>query len=280
MSNKFYFFQVPHHVTDIETPSFNKFMEASFMTRQMHSPHFVDFDKKRGRGREKIKEMKIRDKSRARDKSRDERPKDIKSRDKSREPKARNKFAEKGLDLLRERSGSGDGSGDIILIRPGEKTSQFKAHDNRKLAKQNTYIFQNGHKTKQQIENKAATTEKTKPTKSVENLDYSRVADDISARHYNRLHSEETYAEICTYSAPSSKSTDPASFSDVKYTGSKAVGKQKPLNNSNYDSIHNDYHSNSNFTLLKKDLGKFYVKIAGLSISENNSTMSRDVSVC
>ncbi|XP_066943247.1 uncharacterized protein [Macrobrachium rosenbergii] len=182
--------KVTHHVTEKRSRSLtrslsDKFVEPLANVRPLSLSFLADPDKKKNREREKSQDGKpppvFKDKSK--DKTRDHKFREFRSRDKQTE---KTKFK------YHDRSGSFSGFPlkDQILAK--------KNSDGRKVSKQNTYVLQNGKSSKHQ-EKKGESEGSLISNRSVENMDYSRVIDDISPIPESSDEGENPYAEICDY---------------------------------------------------------------------------------
>lgn len=205
-------------------------------SESMSFAFIVEHDKKKGRSRDKSRDrlgLKIHERSR--DKSKDH--------------------------ILR------DASRDKLLDKPRNKLGEKGPQDQRKLSKQNTYIFQKDRNVKVPDKKQEADAI-SRLNKSIENQDYSRVIDDISPVQEDAEEDEEEehYAEICEYIISKKASRGK--------TERKNCDKQRRF----YDK-ENGHHgsgssfedeNNLSFTLLKKDIGGYYVKIPGFEVPRSD----------
>lgn len=91
-------------------------------------------------------------------------------------------------------------NGEFISIRPGDKLAGKKGFDNRKVSKQNTYIFQNEKFLKHHEKKRTQSENEEIPSKSFETQEYATVLDDISRRKEDFSRHwvcDAQYAEIC-----------------------------------------------------------------------------------
>ncbi|XP_066943245.1 uncharacterized protein [Macrobrachium rosenbergii] len=221
--------KVTHHVTEKRSRSLSRHLNDNWVdsTETMSFAFLAEHDKKKGRGREKSRD-RLRINDRARDKSRENILRD-KSRERHRENPQQNKLSGKG-------------------------------QDQRKLSKQNTYIFQKDLIVKVPDKKQEADAI-SRLNKSIENLDYSRVIDDISPVHGED--DDEHYAEICEYiiSKKESSSSKPDSYQERQrrsYDKENGIKENGILGLGSFDD-----DKNLSFTLLKKDIGGYYVKLPG-----------------
>lgn len=201
------------------------------------------------------------------------------SRDKSMDRLAGFFLADRGRDkskenLLRDRSKEKLRDRDKLKERPKDKHQERekfdrpnklsdKGQDTRKLSKQNTYIFQKGRPCKMRDRRQEADAV-NRLNKSIENLDYSRVADDISPLHEN-VEEEDHYAEICDYIIGGKGGPGPRE--NNKREKRKSTGDRDT--SSHGRQLRGD-DANLTFTLLKKDIGGYYVKIPGFEIPKGD----------
>lgn len=161
----------------------DKFVEPLTNVRPLSLSFLSDHDKKKSRDRDPSRESRPsqsnRDKSK--DKTREHRFRDFRSRENS---------VEKTKFTYHDRSNSYNG---FPFKDPSLENK--KNADHRKISKQNTYVLQNGKSPKHV--KKTESESSFQSTRSVENMDYSRVIDDISPIPENEEESESHYAEIC-----------------------------------------------------------------------------------
>lgn len=212
-------------------------------TRSADLSLLTDHDRKKVRGRarsrdrlaglrvnEKTKENILRDRSKDKPQGRDKAKQQVKEKDK-------------------------------LQGKPSRKLYE-KGQDQRKLSKQNTYIFQNGRPTKVQ-EKRQEEDAVTRLNKSIENLDYSRVVDDISP-----VHEDDHYTEICENFL--NKNGGPSKLeSNNKCEKRKSAGDRE-LGSHDLHQTTNDDDNNLSFTLLKKDIGRYYIKIPGFEVPKGD----------
>lgn len=247
-------------------------------------------------GGDSQKQDRSRDKSRS-DKARDK-SKDGRSRDKSKDSKLRIRIREKSrdrltikapdttsFDILREKSKFRPES----VILKDEKLDKFngKASENRKISKQNTYIFQNGRSTKyQDKKNDINLSPPPVPEhslnyhlrQSIDSQDYSIAVDDIRARRRRSSLEEEDecqYAEICDniYSTTvlSSSSDQDSMSSSYNRMNNRGTRRQRFTSNQNWSFGTGTSSSDDNqysFTLLRQDVGQSYKNMAGFSAGD------------
>lgn len=182
--------KVTHHVTEKRSRSLtrslsDKFVEPLANVRPLSLSFLGDLDKRKNREREKSRDSRPPQiiKEKAKDKSRDHRFREFRSREKS---------VEKTKFKYHDRSGSFSG---FPLKDQGHPK---KNGDLRKVSKQNTYVLQNGKSSKSQ-DKKNEIEESIISNKSMENMDYSRVIDDISPIPESGDEVENHYAEICDH---------------------------------------------------------------------------------
>ena len=230
-----------------------------------------DKDNRIDRSKDKIKTAKGRDKSR-----------DGRLRDKSKESKLRLRIREKSkdrlvvndtssFDILREKSSNQD-SIDIKKEKSCDKS------DNRKLSKQNTYIFQNCRKFQEKNQDLPPPVPEHSLSyrlkQSIDSQDYSTVLDDIrSPRVLPETPEEECqYAEICdtfysttVISSSSEQDSRNSSFNHRRFgRPSRRDGFISSSTNQNWSfgtgtsSSSEDNHYS--FTLLRQDLGHSFIR--------------------
>lgn len=222
----------------------------------------TDHDRKKARGRNKSRDrlVGLRIGDRTRDKSKENRLRDrskdnpwdrnkekLQDKNKSKQDENKDKLQNKSKEKLEGKSSS--------------KLSE-KSQDQRKLSKQNTYIFQNGRSTKVQDKRQEADAVR-RLNKSIENLNYSRVVDDISPVREEE-DGDEHYTEICEniFSKNGESSKDNNKREKRKSASDTENGIQ--------DQQSNDDENNLCFTLLKKDIGGYYVKIPGFEVPKDD----------
>ncbi|KAG7162270.1 uncharacterized protein LOC121874050 [Homarus americanus] len=252
--------KVTHHVTEKRSKSLCR--TVSEQPRPVSFALLTDHDRKKVRGRDKSRDrlagLRIGDRSREKSKENI-----LRNRSRDRLLVDRNKDwfldrnKEKHLDKTKDKLE--DNGKDRLQGKSSNKLSEKGQQDQRKLSKQNTYIFQNGRSTKVQ-EKKQEADAISRLNKSIENLDYSRVVDDISPVQEDE-DGEEHYAEICEY------------FMNKNGVSSKKDNNKREKRKSTGDRDHNvhdpqcsDHDNNLSFTLLKKDIGGYYVKIPGFEV--------------
>ncbi|KAK8398214.1 hypothetical protein O3P69_003851 [Scylla paramamosain] len=246
--------KVTHHVTESKR---SKSMSRSVCDRLLDQPRTATFALLTDHGRRKLNGS--RDKSMERlagfflaDRSRDKSKENL-LRDRSKEKmRDRDRLKERPKDKQQERE-KFDGP---------NKLSE-KSQDTRKLSKQNTYIFQKGRPSKMRDRRQEADAV-NRLNKSIENLDYSRVADDISPVH-ETVEEEDHYAEICDYIIGDKSGPGPREYN--KREKRKSIGDRE---SSNYARQLRGDDANLSFTLLKKDIGGYYVKIPGFEIPKGD----------
>lgn len=180
--------KVTHHVTEKRSRSLtrslsDKFVEPLTNVRPLSLSFLSDHDKKKSRDRDSSRESRPSQSNRdkGKDKTRENRFRDFRSRENS---------VEKTKFTYHDRSNSYNG---FPFKEPNLENK--KNGDHRKISKQNTYVLQNGKSPKHV---KKTESESSFPsTRSVENMDYSRVIDDISPIPENEEENESHYAEIC-----------------------------------------------------------------------------------
>ncbi|XP_069981990.1 uncharacterized protein [Penaeus vannamei] len=193
--------KVTHHVTEKRSRSLtrslsDKFVEPMASVRPLSLSFLsVDNDKKKGRSRDRSRDS--RQSEPGRDKSREQRFREFRSREKS---------VEKTKFKYHDYSNSFSG----FPIAEHSLEAKKKSSDHRKISKQNTYVLQNGRGGSKHPERRAESdlggyksssiNNSINSNRSVENLEYSRVADDISPIPETEEDvSESHYAEICDY---------------------------------------------------------------------------------
>lgn len=261
--------QVTHHVTERRSKS----MSRSVCDRLLDHPRPVSFalltdhgKKRMSRGREKSRDRlagfilgdRIRDK-----------PKENHPRDRSIEKLLRHsRSKEKLFDRHRDRQHDPDeklqGKSTNNSNNNSSKMDE-KGNDQRKLSKQNTYIFQNGRSTKVKERRQEADAVK-RLNRSIENLDYSRVVDDISPLREAEEGEDNHYAEICDYINDKKDTEGGGGFRGS--SSNHAREKRKSTGDREMNGFHDPHHLDNNlsFTLLKKDIGGYYVKIPGFDL--------------
>ncbi|XP_042879045.1 uncharacterized protein LOC122257675 [Penaeus japonicus] len=220
--------KVTHHVTEKRSRSLSRSLSDKFVEQQPRPAGFAflaDVEKRKNRGREKSRDrLAVRTGERTRDKSRD--------------------------NILRSRSKE-------KLLDHSPSKINCKGQDQRKLSKQNTYIFQNGRSPRTQQKKQEADAVR-RLNRSIENLDYSRVADDISPVHEEEEEDEEAhYTEICEHI-----------LSRKSPLKNERPGRQRSADKENGTrrTTGHDGENSLSFTLLKKDIGGYYVKIPGFEV--------------
>nr|XP_045601950.1 uncharacterized protein LOC123760339 [Procambarus clarkii]XP_045602034.1 uncharacterized protein LOC123760339 [Procambarus clarkii]XP_045602108.1 uncharacterized protein LOC123760339 [Procambarus clarkii]XP_045602183.1 uncharacterized protein LOC123760339 [Procambarus clarkii]XP_045602255.1 uncharacterized protein LOC123760339 [Procambarus clarkii] len=216
--------KVTHHVTEKRSRSLtrslsDKFVEPLSGVRPLSLSFLSDHDKKKGRERDQSRESRSSqtNKDKSRDKSKEHRFRDFKLRENS---------VEKTKFTYHDRSNSYNGY-------PLKDTSleNKKNSDHRKISKQNTYVLQNG-KSSKHVEKKAESESSFVTTRSIENMDYSRVIDDISPIPENEEEeeAENQYSEICDYTWRNrnvQRGDAPLSLPNLSYSQSADKVKEK-----------------------------------------------------
>lgn len=168
----------------------DKFVEPLTNVRPLSLSFLSDHDKKKGRERDRSRESKQPSQP-TRDKSKDK-GREIKFRDFTRRE---NSVEKTKFTYHDNKSNSYNG----YPIKDPSLETKKKNYDHRKISKQNTYVLQNGKSSKQVVEKKSESESSILSTTSVEDMDYSRVIDDISPIPEKEEESETHYAEICDY---------------------------------------------------------------------------------
>lgn len=177
--------KVTHHVTEKRSRSLtrslsDKFVEPLSNIRPLSFSFLSDHDKRKGRERDLSREG--RPPPTSKDKSRDFKFKDFRRRENS---------VEKTKFTYHDNS---NGYNSYPLKDSGR---EHKKADLRKISKQNTYVLQNGKTAKQPEKKPESESGSFISFRSIENMDYSRVVDDISPISERREEGEDHYAEIC-----------------------------------------------------------------------------------
>lgn len=158
----------------------DKFVEPLSNIRPLSLSFLSDHDKKKGRERDHS--LEGRPPPTSKDKGRELRFKDFRRRENSVE---KTKFTYH------------DNSGGINSYPLKESCRERKKVDLRKISKQNTYVLQNGKTTKQAEKKPESESSSFISVRSIENMDYSRVIDDISPISERVEEGEDHYTEIC-----------------------------------------------------------------------------------
>lgn len=239
--------KVTHHVTEKRSRSLtrslsDKFVEPLTSVRPLSLSFLSDHDKKKGRDRDNSRESRSSqtNKEKTRDKSREHRFRDFRIRENS---------VEKTKFTYHDRSNSYNG---YPVKDPSLENK--KNSDHRKVSKQNTYVLQNG-KSSKHIEKKAESESSFVTTRSIENMDYSRVIDDISPIPENEEEEEECenhYSEICDYTWRNRnipRSEAPLSLPNLSYSQSGDRMREKVSSKFSRDisSFNDSIHSNNSF---------------------------------
>ncbi|KAG0715480.1 Craniofacial development protein 2 [Chionoecetes opilio] len=246
--------QVTHHVTESKR---SKSMSRSVCDRLLDQPRTASFALLTDHGRRKL--------NGSRDKSMERLAGFFladRTRDMSKENFLRDRSKEKMRDRDRLKERPKDKHHDREKFDGPNKLSE-KGQDTRKLSKQNTYIFQKGRPSKMRDRRQEADAV-NRLNKSIENLDYSRVADDISPVH-ETVEEDNHYTEICDHII--SNKGGPESREYNKREKRKSIGDRE--SSSHARQLRGD-DANLTFTLLKKDIGGYYVKIPGFEIPKGD----------
>ncbi|XP_050718557.1 uncharacterized protein LOC126999750 [Eriocheir sinensis] len=177
--------KVTHHVTEKRSRSLtrslsDKFVEPLSNIRPLSLSFLSDHDKRKGRERDHSREG--RPPPTNKDKSRELRFKDFRRRENSVE---KTKFTYH------------DNFSGINSFPLKDSCREHKKGDLRKISKQNTYVLQNGKAAKQTEKKAESESSSFISVRSIENMDYSRVVDDISPISERVEEGESHYTEIC-----------------------------------------------------------------------------------
>ncbi|XP_071532597.1 uncharacterized protein [Panulirus ornatus] len=258
--------KVTHHVTEKRSKSLSRSVSDKFLEhpRPVSFALLTDHDRKKARGRNKSRDrlVGLRVGDRTRDKSKENRLRD-RSKDNLWE-RSKENLQDKGKDKqpYENKDKLQDKSKDKLEGKSSSKLGE-KSQDQRKLSKQNTYIFQNGRSTKIQGRKQEADAVR-RLNKSIENLNYSRVVDDISPVREEEEDGDEHYAEICEYMF--------GKRGESNKDNNKREKRKSASDTENGIHYHqtNDDENNLCFTLLKKDIGGYYVKIPGFEVPKGD----------
>ena len=118
---------------------------------------------------------------------------------------------------------------------------EHKKSDLRKISKQNTYVLQNGKTAKQTEKKPESESSSFISIRSMDNMDYSRVVDDISPISERREEVEDHYAEICPHTLRNKnihKNDGPMSLPNLSLFQTKKVkeGVCRKFSNSSINS--------------------------------------------
>ncbi|XP_069195356.1 uncharacterized protein [Procambarus clarkii] len=264
--------KVTHHVTERRSKSVSRSISDTFLQhpRHLNFAFLADHDRKKVRGRDKSRDRLAG--LRVLDKTRDNSKENLlraSSRDRLTE-RSRSRLQDKCKQLVREKDKQQDKTTDKLQEKCPSKVNG-KTHDQRKLSKQNTYIFQNLRSSKAQEKRQEADAVR-RLNKSIENLDYSRVVDDISPLQgggddddeEEEEEEEQHYAEICDII---NKSGVTGMQDGNKREKRKSIGDRE---HSIHDLQPSDADNNLCFTLLKKDIGGYYVSIPGFEVPKED----------
>ncbi|KAK8727871.1 hypothetical protein OTU49_009492 [Cherax quadricarinatus] len=260
--------KVTHHVTEKRSKSLSRSDKFLEQPRPGSFALLIDHDRKKVRGRDKSRErlagLRIRDTTPDKSKENIFRNTSLERLPERIKVRLRDKSKDKQQERIKVKL---HGIHEVKLDRSADKPQDRSANkvnkedqDQRKVSKQNTYIFQNGRSTKVQEKQQEADAV-SRLDKSLESLDYSRVVDDISPVRGGE-DEEQHYAEICEHI---SKKSGVSGKKDVhKCEKRKSIGDR--------DSFAHDPQSSDNlcFTLLKKDIGGYYVKIPGFEVPKDD----------
>lgn len=231
----FFLLQVTHHVTEKRSRSLtrtlsNKFVEPLSNIRSLSLSFLSDYDKKKRREQDHSQER--RSSPTNKEKSREFRFKDLRRKENSLE---KTKFTYH------------DHCSGINSFQFKDSCREFKKVDLRKISKQNTYVLQNSKTAKQTEKKPESESSNFLSVRSVENMDYSRVIDDISPISVRVEEGENHYTEICPQ--------------NLRKKGS--VKSDGPFSKANISNIHS-----------KKNKEVVYRKFSGgSSISSDNARL-------
>lgn len=158
----------------------DKFVEPLSNIRPLSLSFLSDHDKRKGRERDHSRER--RPPPTNKDKSRELRFIDFRRRENSVE---KTKFTYH------------DNFSGINSYPLKDSCREHKKVDLRKISKQNTYVLQNGKAAKQNDKKPESESSSFISVRSIENMDYSRVVDDISPISERVEEGESHYTEIC-----------------------------------------------------------------------------------
>lgn len=158
----------------------DKFVEPLSNIRPLSLSFLSDHDKRKGRERDHSREG--RPPPTNKDKGRDFKFKDFRRRENSVE---KTKFTYH------------DNSSGYNSYPLKDSGREHKKADLRKISKQNTYVLQNGKPAKQTEKKPESESSSFISLRSMDNMDYSRVVDDISPISERGEEGEDHYAEIC-----------------------------------------------------------------------------------
>ena len=218
-----------HHVTEKRSRSLtrslsDKFVEPLSNIRPLSLSFLSDHDKRKGRERDLSRER--RPPTTSKDKSRDFKFKDFRRRENS---------VEKTKFTYHDNS---NGYNSYPLKDSGR---EHKKSDLRKISKQNTYVLQNGKTAKQTEKKPESESSSFISIRSMDNMDYSRVVDDISPISERREEVEDHYAEICPHTLRNKnihKNDGPMSLPNLSLFQTKKVkeGVCRKFSNSSINS--------------------------------------------
>lgn len=217
-----------HHITEEEeSGSFLRRSSVSGSSIGSSLSFFENFDRLRGKERERSKSRPekssksffMRDKSKdnnhkiisndknGKDKNKENRDnEDSRSKDsRSRDSRLKTRVKDKIQDLTRNRQYVVNG--EFIAIRVDDKLNGKKGFDNRKVSKQNTYIFQNDKVIKPDKKPLSSDVDETTIANVIKSQDeYATVLDDVSQVKKETTYEqpETQYAEICDQKATTS----------------------------------------------------------------------------
>ncbi|XP_042233850.1 uncharacterized protein LOC121874049 [Homarus americanus] len=236
--------KVTHHVTEKRSRSLtrslsDKFVEPLSSVRPLSLSFLSDHDKRKGRDRDHSRESRPSqtNKDKSKDKNKEHRFRDFRIRENS---------VEKTKFTYHDKSNSYNG---YPLKDPSLENK--KNADHRKISKQNTYVLQNG-KSSKHVEKKAESESSFVTTRSIENMDYSRVIDDISPIPENEEEGESHYAEICDYAYRNQKiptnNDAPLSLPNISLTQTEEKKKGKL-----FRKVSRDISSFTDISIRKSD---------------------------
>ncbi|KAK3853941.1 hypothetical protein Pcinc_039543 [Petrolisthes cinctipes] len=226
--------KVTHHVTEKRSRSLtrslsDKFVEPFTNVRPLSLSFLSDHDRRKVRERDHSREGRLPPTNK--DKSRELRFRDFRRRENS---------VEKTKFTYHDRSSSLNN----YPIKDSGLENKKNA-DIRKISKQNTYVLQNGKNSKQVEKKVESESSSFLSTASVENMDYSRVVDDISPIPEKEEEGESHYAEICDFArraGSSSRFEGPLSLPNLSLFQRAVSKKEEKLSrkiSSNISSLSN-----------------------------------------
>lgn len=237
----------------------DKFVEPLSNIRPLSLSFLSDHDKRKGRERDHSRER--RPPPTNKEKTRELRFKDFRRRENSVE---KTKFTYH------------DNFSGINSLPLKDSCRDHKKVDLRKISKQNTYVLQNGKAAKQTEKKPESESSSFISVRSIENMDYSRVVDDISPISERVEEGESHYTEICPQTLRKKnnvKSDGPLSLPNLNLFHHKRSREEVSRKLSSSSSINSNSASLRSHSSLRNQVRQ--VVSNGLSESDNQRGSAR-----